>query len=201
MISQIQSFSDSLSNNISPNFIHLKDNVFAEYVFVYHINDGYSIAEVKKINNKQQILFKKLVNKQQQLNLMFIDSSFPILLSDVVKTVLIKNTKSFQQYIDTIANKPIVDILQDSDYLKCKFTSFIHHLLYTNIANDQIFKREIDSDRVYYRKGNTDKIEYYSIYDQNKLQELMLIQMKLEIVYDRTFIEGCEASVCFRIKY
>jgi len=60
--------------NIPSNLINLNNNIFADFNIIYHINDSYKINDLKCINSKNQLLFTKFENKNQQLNLCFVDT-------------------------------------------------------------------------------------------------------------------------------
>ncbi len=189
-----------LGNN-QQNFVHLKGLIFAEYNFIYHINDGYFVTDLSKFRNKTQLLFQKISNKIMQLNLMIVDSIFPILLADVVLDTFLKGVSSFHQY--TISKNKIIinDTEFDSEYLKYKFLYFIHHLLFSDIASNKIYKGEIDPSKIYYHRNDKNEIQYFSIFEQNQLQDLMFQKMNLEIVSNKSFITNGEANICFRIIY
>ena len=71
------------------DFIPLNKKVLAEYVFVFKVNDAYNMTDLTQVNAKHQLLIQRLDNKNQQLNLMFVDSVFFNILSDVVLEVLL----------------------------------------------------------------------------------------------------------------
>ncbi|MBK9330957.1 MAG: HpaII family restriction endonuclease [Ignavibacteria bacterium] len=196
-----QFISPKPTNKYTPNYIHLKRITFAEYNFIYHINDGYSINDLSKFSNKTQLLFQKISSKVMQMNLMIVDSIFPLLLADVVLDTFLKGVSSFHQY--TVSKDKIIisDTEFGSEYLKYKFWYFIHHLLYSDIAGKKIYKGEIDSSNIYYLKNDKNEIQYFSILEQNQLQELMFHKMNLEIVSEKSFTAKDKANICFRIFY
>lgn len=145
-------FSLILNETRQPKFIHLKGVTFAEYNFVYHINDGYTIKHLSKFNDKHQLLFQKISSKVKQMNLMIVDSIFPILLAGVVLEIFMNGVSSFHEF--TISkNKILISNTEfDRDYLKYKFKKFIHYLLFSNIASEEVCKGNIEIDKIYYLK-------------------------------------------------
>lgn len=194
-----QSFSPSLINTTQPNFIHLKNKTFAEYNFTYHINDGYSVKELTKFNDRNQLLFQKINSKVMQMNLMMVDSVFPLLLSEVVISVFLDKSESFQEYIDEKKSIFISNKEYDSELLKYKFRQFIHYLLFSDIFSKNVFNGNIDSNKVYYIKDENRELKYYSTFEQNELQELMFQKMKLEIDLKKSIIRKDEVEICLRI--
>lgn len=81
------------------DFIPLNNKVLAEYLFVFKVNDAYTITDLTQLYAKHQLLIQRLDNKNQQLNLMFVDSIFFNILSDVVLEVLLNKVHSFKQYM------------------------------------------------------------------------------------------------------
>lgn len=183
------------------NFIRLKDKTFAEYKFIYHINDGYSIKKLSDFSSKHQLLFQRMGNKIQQINLMLVDSVFPLILVDLVQEVFLKRVESILQYIDS-KNKIVIEDTQfDKNYLRYKFDNFIHLLLYSNIASDKVCKSDFKADKIYYLNNTKGVIMYYSIYDLKELQDLLLQKMKLEINIDKSYIKNKNASLYMKIRY
>ena len=78
-------------------FIPLNNKVFATYHLIYRINDSFKITNFESLNNKHQLFFQQLENKNQQFNLTFVDSKFVNMLADLTLEVLFKNIflKSF----------------------------------------------------------------------------------------------------------
>jgi hypothetical protein len=194
-------FSPILGGTKSPNFIHLKDITFAEYNFVYRINDGYSVKHLSKFNDKHQLLFQKVSGKAKQMNLMIVDSIFPILLADVVLDTFLNNVSSFSQY-STSKNKIVINDTEfNREYLEYKFKYFIHYLLFSNIASDEACKGNIETDKIYYQKGQSRKLQYFSIFEQKELQDLMFQKLTLKINPDKSFITKDEASICLALLF
>jgi hypothetical protein len=185
----------------SPTFIHLKKKLFAEYNIIYHINDSYSIKDLSKVCGKHQLLFQKFDNKVEQLNLILIDSIFPNIIADVAYEVLLNRVKSFNDYIYLKKDFTIVDKKQDVNYFKHKFNSFIQLLLYSNITTEQVCRGEMKTDIIYYMKDNSQELKYYTIFDQNKLSELLVEKMELQINHDKSFVSNDEVSICFEISF
>ena len=181
--------------------ITLNKRIFAEYSFVYRINDAYSLNEISKFHGKHQLLFQKLESKNQQLNLMFVDSVFPNILGDVVLEVFLNKINSFNQYLFLKTKIKLVDEKDEGRYFKYKFFNFINLLLYSNIATKDAFNGKDFSDRVYYLKNRFGELEYFSIYEQTNLQLKLLDELNLEIDFDSSSISNQEAKLCLKISY
>ena len=180
-------------------FINLKGKVFAEYNIIYHINDGYSIKDLNRFSSKHQLLFQKFSSKIQQMNLMFVDSIFPIHLADVALETFLNNVCSFREYALIGKNFVVIDTKTDVKYFRNKFYDFILHLLFSNIASEDFFKEEMQRHNVYYLKNEMNTIDYYSFYEQSELQSLLFDKMELQINFSSSFIKEPELTLCFRI--
>jgi len=184
-----------------PTFINLFNRNFAKYVFVYRINDAYSINELSKFHGKHQLLFQKLEKKNQQLNLMFVDSVFANILADVTLEVFLNGICSFNQYSNSKNKVKLIDDDEESKYFRYKFYNFVHLLLYSNIASNSNFKEEILSDRIYCLKNKSGEIEYFSIYEQSILQLKLLDELSLKINIESSSVSNQEVKLCLNIFY
>ena len=180
-------------------FINLSKKTFARYFFEYRINDLYTINELTKFRSKHQLLFQKLGNINQQVNLAIVDSVFANILADVLLEVFLNHISTFNQYILTKNKISIVEKKDEIVYFKCKFFNFIHFLLYSGIALNKTFKGEISSDRIYCIKNTSGEIEYYSFLDQAELQLKLLDDLQLEIDLDFSSISNKTVKLCLRI--
>ncbi|MBK6952871.1 MAG: HpaII family restriction endonuclease [Crocinitomicaceae bacterium] len=180
------------------SFIHLKAKVFAEYKFLYHINNGCKIERLSDFTHKHQLLFKKMSDHTAQKNLMMVDSIFPIIMADVVLGVFLKMFSSFAEYSNSKNHTIIVDREFQKEYLNYKFTHFIEHLLYSNISSSEPFKGSVIFDKVYYLKNEQNEIKYYSVYDKLELQNLLFEELKLEVDFERSTINDDEVGIWFR---
>lgn len=199
MNTSTQTFSPFLRETTQPNFIHLKNITFAEYNFIYHINDGYNVKELTKFNDKNQLLFQKISNKVMQMNLMMVDTVFPLLIADVVMAVFLEKFVTFQEYADAKKKIFLCDKEYDSELLEYKFRQFIHYLLFSDIFSKKVFKGTINSDNVYYLKDENGELKYYTFYEQNELQEIMFHKMKLEIDLKKSFLRKEEVEISLKI--
>lgn len=180
-------------------FIHLKDKAFAEYKIIYHINDGYSIKELNRFSSKHQLLFQKFTSKIHQMNLMFIDSIFPIHLADVARATLLNSVSSLQEYSLMQKDFIVISAERDAGYFRIKFYDFILQLLFSNIALEEPFRVESQRENIYYIKNESNEIDYYTYYDQRKLQELLFEKMRLEINKANSSITKDEVTLCLKI--
>ncbi|MBS1536196.1 MAG: hypothetical protein JST20_00445 [Bacteroidetes bacterium] len=182
-------------------FITLNNKTIAEYCFIFRINDAYSINQFSNFSFKQQLLFQRLENLNQQLNLTFVDSVFSNILADVVLEVFINKISTFDQYINSKYKVKLVDEKDESSYFKYKFYNFINMLLYSDIVSKDIIGGEVYSDRVYCLKNKHSEIEYFSIYEQSTLQLRLIDELKLKIDYDSSTIANQEVKLCLKILY
>ena len=65
------------------NFIHLKNLLLADCNFVYEL-DKNCVADLKSITHEHVLKFIGLVNRNQYLNLLMIESRLPIILSEII---------------------------------------------------------------------------------------------------------------------
>jgi hypothetical protein len=182
-------------------FINLKNQNFAKYFFIYRINDAYSINELSKFQSKNQLLFKKIQSKDQQLNLIIVDSIFSIILADVTLEVFLQNINTFKQYLSLKSKIKIVNENDESRFFNYKFYKFIHLLLYSNIASNNVFNEKEYFDRVYYLKNKLGVIEYFSIYEQTILQQRLLDSLNLKFDFALSSISNQEVKLCLKIFY
>lgn len=182
-------------------FIILKNITFAKYFFIYKVNEAYSIKKLLNFHSKHQLLFQKLESKNQHLNLMFVDSVFANILADVTLEVFLNKTNSFSRYSTSKIKIKLVAEKDESRYFKYKFFRFIHMLLYSNIASNNIFKGQEFFDRVYCLKNKFGEIDYFSIYEQTILQEKLLNELKLDIDISSSSISKQEVKLCLKISY
>jgi hypothetical protein len=184
----------------SPTFVPL-NNKIAEYSLIYHLNDAYSIKDISQIANKHQALFQKLEIKNQQLNLMYVDSVFVNILADRALEVLLNNVSSFNHYIKTNYKIKLVTEKDELRYFQRKFTDFIHLMLYADINKNKISNGNISTDRIFCFKNKQGELEYYSIYEQSSLQEKLLRELKLSIDIKASVIKNNELKLVLKIAF
>lgn len=182
------------------DFIHLKGNVFAEYNIIYRVNDCYKIKNFNKVTGKHQLLFQKFENKIQQLNLILVDSIFSNVLADFALEVLLNKISSFNEYINLRKDSVMISREWDRNFYTYKFDTFIHYLTFSNIHTDEVCKGEIYLNRIYYKRDNQNRIEYYPIYCLSDIQKMLLNQIKIRINYAKSHIIKQEASICLEIR-
>lgn len=183
----------------SPCFIPLNNKHIAEYSLVYHLNDAYSIRNLSQIQNKHQAFFQRLEIKNQQLNLMYVDSIFVNILADLALDVLLNNVKTFNQYIETQFKIRLVRKEDETRYFQKKFSDFIQLILYSNIGEKNISDGKISTDRVFCFKNNQNQLEYYSIYEQYDLQQKLMSELKLTINKSATKIQNHELKLVLKM--
>jgi hypothetical protein len=164
------------------DFINLKNLVLAEYKINYHINDCFSITKLENVSSKHQLLFQKFENRVQQSNLLFmVDSIFPIILSDLALDVLLGKVTSFSEYIQAKRSPIEIGILANEEYLKYKFFQFVHSLLYSDVSSKKVCDETPKTNKVFCIKNESGEIDFYTFYEQQALQLLLLDKLMLEI--------------------
>lgn len=169
------------------DFIPLRNKTFASYEFVYRINDGYSISCIDGFKDKSQLLFQRMSSKTQQLNLMMIDSVFPLLLADVALEVFLNKINTLERLMRTEPRLASVKVEDEQFFIRHKLEQFIYHLLFSEIANDEPYHGITDSRRVFCLKQDGE-LTFYSIFERRALEQLMMEQLQLTIDMDNSKI-------------
>ncbi len=174
-------------------FIHLNDLVLGEFGITYRLNDGFDINDLLQVSMKEQLLFQKMVSRNQQLNLMMVDSIFPLMMAEMATVVLLKGPMTCKQYVQT-GNSVYGEFLMTH-----KLHQFIHHLLYADIADERPFSGKLDYERVYYRKGLNEEIEYFPVFEQQKLQTLLYNNGIMEIDLGKSILTEEEVALVLHV--
>jgi hypothetical protein len=177
-------------------FINLNNKAIAEYCLIYEIKDSSStkIAE-EKIQEKNQIGFKRIENPIQASNLIFVDSDFSKILSDLCLDVFIYGTSSIQQYLSTQSKAANKWGLSDYTFLSYKFKNFIQLLLFGDVGDAKSFNQKIHTQRVFCLKNSLGEIDYFSIYEQDQLMSKLINAMKVEVERDLSQPVGGELGL------
>jgi len=181
------------------NFILLKGKTFAVYRIIFHINDCYSLKELSGFNHKFQLLFEKFESKTLQLNLVYIDSIFSVILADLTLDVFLNKITSFEGYLQAKKSLLINDETFDKIYFRHKIIDFIRFLVYSDVSKNVPFNGNMEYDKIFCLKNNSGEIDYYTIYDRCKLYELLLEKMKLLIDLKSSTISENEVNLCLKI--
>ena len=173
------------------DFINLTHRKFAEFEIVFRVNDGYKLKNIGDFRFKEQLLFQRFKNKTQQLNLMLIDSIFPIILAGIALLVLLGKIKNLNDYINSKERIIFPLIINDKIYFERKVMDFINGLLYGDVGGKLVWKGDSDNRRVFCIKNSNDELDFYSIYDRHKIIQLLAENMKTEISENQiTSIKG-----------
>lgn len=185
-----------INNQQSTDFINLTNRQLAEFEIIFRVNDGYKLNNIGDFKFKEQLLFQRFKNKNQQLNLMLIDSVFPIILADMALLVILGKVKNLNDYL--ISNERIIcpQIINDKIYFERKIMDFINGLLYGEVGGKNVWNGDTDNRRVFCIKNTIDEFDFYSIFDRNKLLELLKSKMKIEVNFPK--IEK-NKSVCISL--
>lgn len=176
-------------------FIHLKDQFFGEFAITYHVNDGFMIDDLSLVTMKEQLLFQKMVSRNQQLNLMMVDSVFPLMMAEMATVALMKGPMTCAQYVQS-GNPSHGEFLMEH-----KLHQFLHHLLYADVADEKPFNGILDYERVYYRKGGNEEVEYFPVHEQRALQSLIYERAMMEIDLSKSALKGYEATLVLRLTF
>ena len=182
------------------NFINLTNRQFAEYEIVFRVNDGYIIKSISDISVKEQLLFQQFKNKNQQLNLMLIDSAFPIILADMALLVLLGRIKNLNDYLNSNERIIFPQIINDKIYFERKIMDFINGLLYGEVGGKGVWNGNTDNSRVFCIKNKTDKFDFYSIYERKNLFELLKLKMRIENM-SLNFTSNKNTSICLKLSF
>jgi hypothetical protein len=181
------------------SFMHLKKMELAEYGIVYRINDCYHVTELSDFRLKQQLLFQRFVNIQQQRNLMYVDSVFPLILADLVLDVFLQKIKSFEEYVPVQKQFSAPDLLDAGLYYNFKLRDFIEFLLYSDIAQTQECTGLKNYDTVFGAKNTEDELEFYTLYERLKLYDYLMKNMQLEIDIRKSELTDTEVTLYLKI--
>lgn len=181
-------------------FIKLRGTKFAEYQIIYHVKDDYSIKDIVKFKDKQQLIFQKYESKILQLNLAYVDSIFPTILADLAIDVFLKKVTCFSEYIKAEKSSLFIDEDYDKIYLQNKISTFMHLLAYSDISKNKASQAKDYSDRIYYLRNESGDIEFYSIYNQQMLLDFLIKRTVLEIDMTRSSIFDNKVMLCLVIQ-
>ena len=170
-------------------FIHLKNHDFGEFEICYHVNDGYVLPELRSVGSSDQLLFQGFKSRTQQLNLMMVDSVFPIMMAEMAVYVLLNGPMTIADYV--LKGNPS----HGAYLMEHKMKRFINCLLYTNIVHLTPFNGEHDHERVFYQKRTNDEIEFYSIYEQRELGDLIYRVLMVEVDMERSMLNKGKADL------
>lgn len=163
-----------------PNFINLTNRKFAEYEILFRVNDVFELNSINDIKFKEHLLFQRFKNKNQQLNLMLIDSAFDLILADIALLVLLGKITNLKDYINSKERIVFPQIINDKDYFERKIMDFINGLLFGEVGGKKEWNGETDNRRVFFIKNPNDELVFYSIYESKNLFELIKSKMKIE---------------------
>ncbi len=146
----------------TPKFIKLENLQLIEVEFECEVD-----------STREKIKIAGISNRLLRLNLMLVDSKFPEILAEAA---LIANTLG-----QCTLEKIVAELILRSQfskgyaarYYQYKINSFLQLLLYSNLSTNDVCQGIIDSSRVYLYKTKRGDLHYFSIYDQNKLFNLI----------------------------
>ncbi len=164
-----------------PENINISNRLFAEYEILFRVNDGYKLNSIGDISFKEQLLFKRFKNNNQQLNLMLIDSVFPLILADMVLLVLLRKVKNLNDYINSNERIVFPQIINDKIYFERKIMDFINGLLYGEVGGKAVWNGNTENRRVFCIKNTNDELDFFSIFERKNLFELLKSKMRIEV--------------------
>lgn len=149
-------------NTTTPQFIKLENLKLIDVEFECEVD-----------STREKIKIAGISNRLLRLNLMLVDSKFPEILAE---TALSANTLE-QCTLEQIVAELILHSQFSKEYAarynQYKINSFLQLLLFSNLATNDVCKGVIDYSRVYLYKTKQGDLHYFSIYDQNKLFNLI----------------------------
>jgi hypothetical protein len=146
----------------TPKFIKLEKLQLIEIEF-----------ECEADSTREELEITGVSNQLLRLNLMLVDSKFPEILAEAA---LIANTLeqcTLEQIVEELILHSHFSKEYASRYYQYKINSFLQLLLYSNLATNNVCKSVIDSSLVHLYKTKQGDLRYFSIYDQNKLFDLI----------------------------
>jgi hypothetical protein len=184
----------------SEKVIPLKNKLLAEYRIVYHINEGYAIKRLVAFSGRYQLLFTRYQSKVQHKNLMQVDSIFPNLLADVALDVLLYKVNSFSEYIQREKSIIVISPKIDKSYFRHIFKSFIHCLLFSEIASAKNkYTGVLNKGKLYCLEHNKEKIFFDFLLQPKGLKELLLEKIKLQVnTRASAFVKG-DVVLCLEV--
>lgn len=180
------------------NFINLTNRQLAEYEIVFRVNDGFSLKSIGDFSFKEQLLFQSFKNKNHQLNLMLIDSVFPIILADLALLVILGKVKNLNDYLNSNERIIFPQIINDKIYFERKIMDFMNGLLYGEVGGKDVWNGDTDNRRVFCVKNTTDELDFYSIFERKNLFELLKSKMRIEVNYAEI---GKNKNVCIGLVF
>ncbi len=186
----------TINNQQLTDFINLTNRQLAKYEIVFLVNDGFSLKSIRDFSFKEQLLFQSFKNKNQQLNLMLIDSVFPIILADLALLVILGKVKNLNDYLNSNERIIFPQIINDKIYFERKIMDFMNGLLYGEVGGKAVWNGNTDNRRVFCIKNTNDELDFYSIFERNKLHELLKSKMKIEVNIPKI---GKNKNVCISL--
>jgi HpaII restriction endonuclease len=159
----------------TPQFIKLENLKLIDVEFECEVDSAREKIEITSISNRLL-----------RLNLMLVDSKFPEILAEAALSLNTLEQCTLEQIVAELILHSQFSREYASRYYLYKINSFLQLLLYSNLATNDVCKGIIDSSRVYLYKTKQGDLHYFSIYDQNKLFNLIQQQCvcKSSIVTD-----------------
>jgi hypothetical protein len=174
-------------------FLHLKGLNLGSFNLIYHLNDGFIIDRLTDVSIKEQLLFQRFASRDLQLNLMMVDTIFPLILAELTSAVLLHDSMTFLTYVNSGKSNYSTFLLEH------KMQQFINMLLYSDVAATSPFSGDMDYERLYYCRKSEEEIEYYSIYDKQELQNYIYEHAVLKIAADSSVLNGREIVLALDI--
>lgn len=122
---------------------------------------------------REKIKIAGISNELLRLNLMLVDSKFPEILAEAALRTNALDKCTLVQIVAELISHSHFNNEYAPRYYQYKINSFLQLLLYSNLASNEVCKGVIDSSLVYLYKTKQGDLHYFSIYDQNKLFNLI----------------------------
>lgn len=146
----------------TPKFIKLENLQLIEVEFACEVD-----------STRKKIKIAGISNRLLRLNLMLVDSKFPEILAEAALSANTLEQCTLEQIVAELILHSQFSKEYAARYYQYKISSFLQMLLYSNLATNEVCKGVIDSSRVYLYKTKQGDLHYFSIYDQNKLFNLI----------------------------
>ena len=149
-------------NTTTPKFIKLENLQLIEVEF-----------ECEADSTREKIKINGISNQLLRLNLMLVDSKFPEILAETALSANTLEQCTLEQIVAELILHSQFSKEYAARYYQYKINSFLHLLLYSNLATNDVCQGVIDSSRVYLYKTKQGDLHYFSIFDQNNLFNLI----------------------------
>lgn len=163
------------------DFIKLHQLCLGEYVLIYRKETVISEDENISNSENQSFQFVGIENKNQELNLFYIDSAFPKLLAEVACYVYEFKLDCLNDFLEYKFNHLNTQAEFEQQFMKKRFTDFLHLLLYADLSNPIVNQIHFNNDKIFCSKNDNGELVFYTIYELKFLLDRLMNHLKFHI--------------------